>query len=180
MYVAEVLALADTTIPASAAPDFWAGVLNGFQNPDDATASANRALVEECFLADQKMANIQSQMIQELQDNHFVKFYADVKLYERYFKTDFAPCRNDEKYAKIVKAKDYQGKIEEECRTDPDKQDKMDKVVDAHGAELKAMVADLGTKWAAGSFYDAGVVFGQIEVMVYDPWIHPTEVEFLH
>lgn len=61
--IAEAIAIADGATPASAAPDFWAGVLNGFQAPDAATADANRALVEECFLADQKMADIQATMI---------------------------------------------------------------------------------------------------------------------
>ena len=111
--VAYALQVADGATPASAAPDFWAGVLNGFQQPDSATADANRALVEECFLADQKMADIQATMIKELADNHFIKFFADVKRYEAMFKTDFQPCRDDDKYAAIVKAKDYQGKIEE-------------------------------------------------------------------
>ena len=176
--VAEAIAIANGDVPASAAPEFWAGVMNGFQQPDSATADANKALVEECFLADQKMADIQATMIKELADNHFIKFFADVKRYEAMFKTDFQPCRDDAKYAEIVKAKDYQGKIEEQCRTDPQKKDKMDEVVAKYGDQLKTEFKDLSTKWSSGQYYEAGLVFGLIEAQVYEPWTNPSLANF--
>ena len=90
------------------------------------------------------------------------------------FKTDFQPCRDDDKYAAIVKAKDYQGQIEEECRTDPKKKDKMDEVVAKYGDQLKTEFKDLSAKWASGQYYEAGLVFGLIEAQVYEPWTNPT------
>ena len=56
------------------------------------------------------MADAQSDLVTELQQNHFKQFIASVKEYEQYWDTDFAPCKADDKYKAIADAKAYQGR----------------------------------------------------------------------
>ena len=168
-------ALMDSAVPANAAVEFWAGVLQGWEQADADTEATQKALVEECFTADQKMADAQADLVTELQQNHFKQFIATVKEYEQYWDVDFATCKSDPKYKAIADAKAYQGAIEAQARTDPEGQKKMDKVMVAHAIKLRALEKQLFAAWAAGDYYGAGKPFGEVEKIVYEPWITPSQ-----
>lgn len=170
-HLAMALQIADesSTVPINAYPDYQAGIFNTWFGDD------LRTDVNACFKADQALSDDMNSWMQDVQNKDWKALAAISKQMEPLTSADAEPCMTDAQYAAV--AADYKKSTDTEARAraDPDAKKKLTKIVLAHLSNIQDIVADAFGKWNAGDYYGSGQAYGNLNNIIYKPWMEADE-----
>ena len=152
------------TVPATAPATFQAGVYFGYSGKDE------RALIEECFAPDQKIADDTNDFIAAIKTKDFGSIKDIVAGDEAIAIKDADKCMTDPKYQVVHDAYYYQQDIVEKAMADPDWQLHALKTLKPHLAEIKDLAGQAVAAWDAADYYGAGTAIGKIDKIAFSYW----------
>ena len=143
--------------PATAIPDFYAGLLNGYSGQDV------HALVTECFTPDQEMADEIGDLFEKLKAKDFDAVKEIVKSFVPKAESDASLCMSDPKYKTVYEIQHHQEELLKKVKDDSDWQLHLIAGLKPHFDEIKGLAQDAANKYQTGDYYGAGQDVGKVD-----------------
>ena len=121
------------------------------------------------------MADDTDAFIQELKDHDWSDIKATIEKFTPEAEKDASVCHHDAQYQLVDDQYDREECLVKAFRADPDWQLKLLKIVRTSMKDIKADAAAAETKWNAGDYYGSGQAYGNLNNIIYKPWMEADE-----